>query len=84
MYKRQAHHILWTGCKANQTSADAYFHGRYNGEFTYYWVKGMRDTQNKLSRKEVIKQMRVSMKSAFVQTPQLEGNATNRAKAIIY
>ena len=79
-----AHHILWTGCKANQTSADAYFNGRYNGAFTYYWVKVMRDTQNKLSRKEVIKQMRASMKSAFVQTPQLEGNATNRAKAIIY
>ena len=79
-----AHHILWTGCKANQTSADAYFSGRYNGAFTYYFVKVMRDTQNKLSRKAVIAKMRALMKSSFAQTPQLEGNATNRGQAIIY
>ncbi|MFZ1446523.1 MAG: caspase family protein [Candidatus Dechloromonas phosphoritropha] len=79
-----AHHLLWTGCKANQTSADAYFNGRYNGAFTYYFVKVMRDTQNKLSRKEVIAKMRTLMKSGFAQTPQLEGNATNRTQAIIY
>lgn len=79
-----AHHILWTGCKANQTSADAYFNGRYNGAFTYYFVKVMRDTRNKLSRKEVIAKMRALMKSGFAQTPQLEGNATNRGQAIVY
>ena len=79
-----AHHILWTGCKANQTSADAYFSGRYNGAFTYYFVKVMRDTQNKLSRKAVIAKMRALMKSSFAQTPQLEGNATNRGQAIVY
>jgi hypothetical protein len=79
-----AHHLLWTGCKANQTSADAYFNGRYNGAFTYYFVKVMRDTQNKLSRKEVIAKMRTLMKSGFAQTPQLEGNATNRTQAIVY
>ncbi len=79
-----AHHILWTGCKANQTSADAYFSGRYNGAFTYYFVKVMRDTQNKLSRKAVIAKMRALMKSSFAQTPQLEGNATNRGQAILY
>ena len=79
-----ANHILWTGCKANQTSADAYFNGRYNGAFTYYLIKVMRDTQNKLSRKEVIGKMRALMKSGFAQTPQLEGNATNRTQAVIY
>ena len=79
-----ANHILWTGCKANQTSADAYFSGRYNGAFTYYFVKVMRDSKNKLSRKEVITKMRTLMKSGFAQTPQLEGNASNRTQAIIY
>ena len=79
-----AHHILWTGCKANQTSADAYFSGRYNGAFTYYFVKVMRDTKNKLSRKDVIAKMRALMKSGFSQTPQLEGTATNRTQAIVY
>ena len=79
-----AHHLLWTGCKANQTSADAYFNGRYNGAFTYYFVKVMRDTKNKLSRKEVVAKVRTLMKSGFAQTPQLEGNATNRMQAILY
>lgn len=79
-----AHHLLWTGCKANQTSADAYFGGRYNGAFTYYFVKVMRDTKNKLSRKEVVAKVRTLMKSGFAQTPQLEGNATNRTQAILY
>ena len=78
-----ANHVLWTGCKANQTSADAYFNGRYNGAFTYYFVQVMRDTQNKVSRKEVITRMRSLMKPNFAQTPQLEGNATNRAQAIV-
>jgi len=79
-----AHHILWTGCKANETSADAYFNGRYNGAFTYYFVKVMRDTKNKLSRRDVIANMRTQMKAKFAQNPQLEGNATNRAQAIVY
>ncbi len=79
-----ANHILWTGCKADQTSADAYFNGRYNGAFTYYFVKVMRDTQNKLSRKEVVAKMRALMKAGFAQNPQLEGNATNRTQAIVY
>ena len=79
-----AQHVLWTGCKANQTSADAFFNGRYNGAFTYYLNQVMRATQNKLSRKEVIAKMRNTMKSQFSQTPQLEGNATNRKKAIVY
>ena len=79
-----ANHVLWTGCKANQTSADAYFNGRYNGAFTYYFVKVMRDTQNKLSRKEVIAKVRALMKAQFSQEPQLEGNASNRTQAIVY
>ena len=78
------HHILWTGCKANETSADAYFNGRYNGAFTYYFIKVMRDTKNTLSRKDVIAKMRTLMRGHFAQNPQLEGNATNRAQAIAY
>jgi hypothetical protein len=78
------HHILWTGCKSDQTSADAYFNGRYNGAFTYWFVKTVRDTANKLSRKDVVARMRKAMKGKFSQVPQLEGNATNRASPILY
>ncbi|MSV27277.1 MAG: caspase family protein [Bryobacterales bacterium] len=79
-----AHHTLWTGCKANETSADAYFDGRYNGAFTYYYLKVVRETQNKLSRKDVVAKMRTLMKGKFAQNPQLEANASNRAQAIVY
>jgi hypothetical protein len=44
----------------------------------------MRDTKNKLSRKDVIAKMRTLMHSQFAQNPQLEGNATNRGQAIVY
>lgn len=79
-----ANHILWSGCKADQTSADAYFNGRYNGAFTYFLIKVMREFHNKLSRKDVIARMRALMKASFAQSPQLEGNATNRAQPIVY
>ncbi|MDT7834344.1 caspase family protein [Aquabacterium sp. OR-4] len=77
-------HVLWSGCKANQTSADAYFSGRYNGAFTYWYVKTLRDSGNKLSRKAVVTKVRAALKGQFSQVPQLEGNATNRASAIVY
>jgi len=78
------HHILWTGCKANQTSADAYFSGRYSGAFTYNYIKVMTATKNTLPRREVIARVRAALKGKFSQVPQLEGNATNRGSAIVY
>jgi hypothetical protein len=76
------HQILWSGCKADQTSADAYFDGRYNGAFTYYFAKAMTDTKNQQSRAVVMQQMRAAMKGKFSQVPQLESNASNRKTAI--
>jgi len=78
------HHILWTGCRANQTSADAYFNGRYSGAFTYNYIKVMTATNNTLPRREVIARVRAALKGKFSQVPQLEGNATNRNSVIVY
>lgn len=78
------HHVLWTGCKADQTSADAYINGRYCGAFTHHFIKVMRDTQNKLSRKDVVAQVRTLLKGKFSQVPQLEAKATLRNGAILY
>jgi metacaspase-1 len=77
------HHILWSGCKADQTSADAYFSGRYNGAFTYHYIKVLRATNNSLSRAKVVTQMRTAMKGQFSQTPQLETSATNRNSVVV-
>lgn len=36
-------HVLFSACRDNQTSADAYIGGSYNGAFTYYFCKHLRD-----------------------------------------
>ena len=76
------HQILWAGCKADQTSADAFFTGRYNGAFTYYFIQTVTASQNKLSRKAVLDKMHLAMKGKFTQIPQLESNASNRQTAV--
>ncbi|MGK7898545.1 MAG: caspase family protein [Xenococcus sp. (in: cyanobacteria)] len=73
------HHILWAGCKDNQTSADAYINGSYNGAFTYYFCKHMRDSGGDLSRKNLLKRIRDSLYyGGYSQIPQLEAEATVR------
>ncbi|MBI5445647.1 MAG: caspase family protein [Deltaproteobacteria bacterium] len=74
------HHVLWAGCRANQTSADAYINGSYNGAFTYFFCKHMRDSGGTLSRKELVARVRASLRyNSYDQVPQLECDATNRA-----
>jgi hypothetical protein len=78
-----SHNILWAGCKADQTSADAFFAGRPNGAFTYAFIKAVRESNNTLTRGQIRDKVRVQLKKAgFDQIPQLECDATNRkAKA---
>lgn len=74
-----AHHILWAGCKDNQTSADALIGGDWHGAFTYYLCKEMRAGKGKLSRAKVLAKVRTDLANAhFTQTPQLECEATVR------
>ena len=84
--KPATNQILWSGCKANQTSADAYFKGRYNGAFTYYYLQAANGGANgsgaKLTRNTIVQKMRAAMKGKFAQVPQLETNATNRKTAV--
>ncbi len=73
------HHILWAACRSNQTSADAQIAGGWHGAFTYYFCKVMNKTQNKLPRKEVLKQVRQGLSAGhYNQVPQLECEATKR------
>jgi metacaspase-1 len=77
------HHILWAGCRADQTSADAHIGGSWHGAFTYYFTKEMRASQNKVSRLEILKRVIADLKEGrYSQIPQLEGEATVR-KAIM-
>ncbi len=81
--KELVHHILWAGCRADQTSADALIGGTWHGAFTYYFCKEMRACNNKLSRLEVLKKVVADLKAGhYSQTPQLEGEATVRRSLV--
>ncbi|HXG48630.1 MAG TPA: caspase family protein [Methylomirabilota bacterium] len=77
--RESTHHILWAGCRDNQTSADAYIGGSYNGAFTYFLCKHIRAANNSISRAELLRRVRQSLvHNGFSQVPQLETEATVR------
>lgn len=81
--KGLVHHILWAGCRSDQTSADAKIGGVYHGAFTYYYCKELRACKNKLARSEVLKKVVADLKKdRFSQVPQLECEATVRKSPI--
>jgi hypothetical protein len=72
--------VLWAACQDQQTAADAYINGSFNGAFTYYLCRHLRDTAATLNRQELIKRVRQSLQhSGFGQTPQLECDPILRA-----
>lgn len=75
------HHILWAGCRANQTSADANIGGSWHGAFTYFFCKELRACKNELSRSTILKKVRADLVAAdYTQIPQLECEATVRSR----
>lgn len=73
------HHILWAGCRADQTSADAHIGGSWHGAFTYYFCKELRACNNQLSRSVLLQKIRTDLVVGhYNQTPQLESQATVR------
>jgi hypothetical protein len=77
--KGVSHQILWAACRANQTSADAKIGTSWHGAFTYYFVKELRASKNKLSRKDLLEKVKKDLKkNDYDQFPQLECEATKR------
>jgi len=77
-------HALFSGCRDNQTSADAYIGGTYNGAFSYYFCKHLRDAQGAIARAELLKRLRASLKHEdFDQVPQLECPAAWKKKKLL-
>jgi len=77
-------HVLFTGCRSDQTSADAHIGDFYNGAFTYYFCKVMKETNNKSSRTELINKVRDSLKDNYSQVPQLEASDSFKEKNFGY
>ncbi len=66
-------HVLWAGCHAHQTSADAFFEGDYHGAFTYHFCTHMRAHRGNISRGRLIDKIRDSLRNQhYSQIPQLE------------
>ena len=77
--KGMVHNILWAGCRADQTSADAKIGGSWHGAFTYYFCKEMNACKNSLSRADLLTKVRADLKKGkYSQIPQLECEATKR------
>jgi metacaspase-1 len=76
-------HVLWAACKADQYSADADVGGKPGGAFTYFFCKHIRDTEGSISRAELLKRVRASLKhEGFSQFPQLECAASRKTQAV--
>lgn len=76
-------HVLWAGCRADQTSVEDLIDGHWHGAFSHLLCKVLRACDNRLSRAEVLKQVAAQLKAGrFPQTPQLEGHARLRRSPI--
>ncbi len=76
-------HVLWAGCKDNQTSEDAFIDGHFNGAFSYYFCKHIRESEGNISRAELLTRIKNSLKfNNFDQVPQLECKASLRQENI--
>jgi hypothetical protein len=67
-------HILLSGCKDNQTSADAYINGRYQGAMTWAFTSTIRESPN-LTWFE-IHSIVVKKLNSYTQIPQLSGRTS--------
>ncbi|WP_426996371.1 caspase family protein [Pseudarthrobacter sp. N5] len=70
--------VLMAACRSDQTAADAYLDGRYNGAFTYNFVKSVQ-ADGARGRAEILKIVTKGLKAGgFDQVAQLEGSTVAR------
>ncbi len=68
--------VLVAGCRADQTSADAWIDGDYHGALTYYLWRSLRDAKWKTTYRKLIGATGDALADHnFDQVPQLEGPA---------
>jgi hypothetical protein len=77
--------ILLSGCKSNQTSADAYIDSisEYYGAMSYYAMKAIKDADYKLTYAELHERLLPMLEDQqYDQLPQLEGKDANKRRQI--
>ena len=74
MVEAEIGETLITGCRATQTSADAYIGRAYNGALTYSLVAALQAARGRLTNRELHTATLQRLKAGdFDQVPQLEG-----------
>lgn len=68
-------HILMSACRENQTAADAYIDGKYNGAWTYGLTKGLGVVITPAVR-DIFYAATLTIKSDYEQRPQLYGKTS--------
>lgn len=69
-------HVLWAGCRDNQTSAETNIGGAIRGVFTYNFCKVLRGAGPTITRRRLDAQVTVNIRAmGQAQVPQLEGAA---------
>jgi hypothetical protein len=69
----QSDNILISGCKDNQTSADAFMNNKYHGALTYSLIQTLGSNNFKMSYSNLISAVTITLKKlGFQQEPQLE------------
>jgi hypothetical protein len=66
-----------SGCRDDQTSADAYIGGSFNGAMTYSLTRALKAKKGKLTYRQLHADMLKYLKGRYTQVPQLEGRASN-------
>ncbi|MBI3814156.1 MAG: caspase family protein [Nitrospinae bacterium] len=57
----------------------------YNGAFTYYFCRHIRDSHGKINRAELLKRLRASLRhEGYSQIPQLEVSASAKEKEAVF
>jgi hypothetical protein len=65
---------LISGCRQDQTSADALIGGRYNGALTYYLLQSLKAGDDRLALTTLVSNVRSRLSTAaYDQEPQLHG-----------
>lgn len=65
--------VLLAACQSDQQAADAKIGRNFNGAFTYYLVKALRDANGRISYRKLIENTAKELDAhRFVQVPQLE------------
>ena len=71
--ENKTRHVLWAGCRASQTSADALIDGAWHGAFTYFLCREISAGTSLPERGELLKKIRAGLKAGkYTQVPQLE------------